>query len=40
MSTDGEPLTILSEDERWHLLASMTLDRLVTSIAGQPEIFP
>ena len=33
-------LTILSEDESWHLLASMALGRLVTSLAGQPEIFP
>ena len=40
MSTDGEPLTILSEDECWHLLARMALGRLVTSLAGQPEIFP
>ena len=40
MSTAGEPLTILSEDECWHLLARMALGRLVTSLAGQPEIFP
>ena len=40
MSTEGEPLTILSEDESWHLLASRTLGRLVTSVEGQPEIFP
>jgi uncharacterized protein len=39
MSTEGEPLTILSDDESWHLLASMTLSRLV-SLAGQPEILP
>jgi uncharacterized protein len=40
MSVHGEPMTVLSEDESWHLLASMSLGRLVTSLAGQPEIFP
>ena len=40
MSTDGEPMTVLSEDESWHLLASMALGRLVTSVEGQPQIFP
>jgi nitroimidazol reductase NimA-like FMN-containing flavoprotein (pyridoxamine 5'-phosphate oxidase superfamily) len=40
MSAEGEPLTILPEDESWHLLASMALGRLVTCLAGQPEIFP
>jgi nitroimidazol reductase NimA-like FMN-containing flavoprotein (pyridoxamine 5'-phosphate oxidase superfamily) len=40
MSAHGEPMTVLSEDESWHLLASMSLGRLVTSVAGQPEIFP
>jgi nitroimidazol reductase NimA-like FMN-containing flavoprotein (pyridoxamine 5'-phosphate oxidase superfamily) len=37
---DVEPITVLTEDESWHLLASMTLGRLVTVVAGQPEIFP
>jgi uncharacterized protein len=36
----GEPITILSESESWNLLASVTLGRLVTSVDGQPEIFP
>ena len=40
MSTTGEPMTILSEDESWRLLASMTLGRLVTCVEGHPEIFP
>ncbi|MDT5193989.1 MAG: uncharacterized protein QOH34_393 [Mycobacterium sp.] len=40
MSTHAEPITVLSDDESWYLLASMTLGRLVTSVAGQPEIFP
>lgn len=38
--TDDDPITILSEDESWDLLASVALGRLVTSVAGQPEIFP
>jgi uncharacterized protein len=40
MSTAGEPMTILSEDESWHLLASMALGRLITCVKGHPEIFP
>jgi uncharacterized protein len=35
-----EPITILSESESWDLLASVALGRLVTSVDGQPEIFP
>jgi nitroimidazol reductase NimA-like FMN-containing flavoprotein (pyridoxamine 5'-phosphate oxidase superfamily) len=35
-----EPVTLLSEDESWDLLSSVSLGRLVTSIAGEPEIFP
>jgi uncharacterized protein len=35
-----EPVTVLSEDESWGRLDSVTLGRLVTSIAGEPEIFP
>jgi uncharacterized protein len=37
---DVEPMTVLTEDESWYLLASRTLGRLVTVVAGQPEIFP
>jgi nitroimidazol reductase NimA-like FMN-containing flavoprotein (pyridoxamine 5'-phosphate oxidase superfamily) len=36
----GEPITILSEDESWDLLAGVALGRLVTSVEDQPEIFP
>src|SRR5271166_7164080 len=35
-----EPVTVLSEDESWSLLDSASLGRLVTSIGGEPEIFP
>ena len=31
---------MLSEDESWSLLSSMSLGRLVTILGGQPEIFP
>jgi nitroimidazol reductase NimA-like FMN-containing flavoprotein (pyridoxamine 5'-phosphate oxidase superfamily) len=40
MSAAGQPITILSEHESWDLLASQALGRLVTSVGGQPEIFP
>lgn len=40
MSATGEPITILSDTECWDLLASVALGRLVTSVDGQPEIFP
>jgi uncharacterized protein len=40
MSLASELITVLSEDECWYLLASRTLGRLVTVVAGQPEIFP
>lgn len=33
-------MTVLDDDESWQLLASVTLGRLVTVVAGQPEIFP
>lgn len=33
-------LSILSQTECWNLLASVALGRLVTSVDGQPEIFP
>ena len=33
-------MSILSETECWNLLGSVTLGRLVTSVDGQPEIFP
>ncbi len=40
MSDAGDPITVLSESESWNLLASVALGRLVTSVDGQPEIFP
>ena len=40
MSAAGDGVTILSEHECWDLLAGVTLGRLVTSVDGQPEIFP
>jgi nitroimidazol reductase NimA-like FMN-containing flavoprotein (pyridoxamine 5'-phosphate oxidase superfamily) len=39
MSAD-DPVTMLSEDESWSLLSSVSLGRLVTIVGGQPEIFP
>jgi uncharacterized protein len=40
MSEDFVPVSILSQTECWDLLSSMSLGRLVTSVDGQPEIFP
>jgi len=40
MSETGQPVTVLSGTESWDLLASKALGRLVTSVEGQPEIFP
>lgn len=40
MTTAGEPITTLSANESWRLLASVALGRLVTSVEDQPEIFP
>lgn len=40
MTLDTEPITVLTEDECGYLPASRTLGRLVTVVAGQPEIFP
>jgi uncharacterized protein len=38
--TTIEPVAVLSASECWSLLAGMALGRLVTSVDGQPEIFP
>ena len=35
-----EPVTVLSEDESWGRLGGVALGRLVTTFAGEPEIFP
>ena len=40
MSAEDDPVTVLSEDESWSLLSSVSLGRLVTILGGQPEIFP
>jgi nitroimidazol reductase NimA-like FMN-containing flavoprotein (pyridoxamine 5'-phosphate oxidase superfamily) len=40
MSTESQPISILSETESWNLLSSMALGRLVTSVDGEPAIFP
>ena len=38
--SSGEPMTVLSADESWHLLSSMALGRLVSCVDDRPEIFP
>lgn len=38
--TTIEPVTVLSACESWELLSGAALGRLVTSVDGQPEIFP
>jgi uncharacterized protein len=40
MSETSQPVTILSVSESWDLLASAALGRVVTSVEGEPEIFP
>ena len=40
MMSQGESMDVLSESECWSLLSGMALGRLVTSVEGQPEIFP
>jgi nitroimidazol reductase NimA-like FMN-containing flavoprotein (pyridoxamine 5'-phosphate oxidase superfamily) len=40
MGATGETVGILSVTESWNLLASVALGRLVTSVQGEPEIFP
>lgn len=40
MMSSGEPMTVLSADESWHLLSSMALGRLVSCVDDRPEIFP
>lgn len=35
-----EAVTVLSEDESWRRLGGAALGRLVTTFAGEPEIFP
>jgi len=40
MSEESQPISILPESECWKLLSSVALGRLVTSVDGEPEIFP
>jgi uncharacterized protein len=40
MTVDTQPVTELSADESWQLISAMSLGRLVTVVAGRPELFP
>ncbi|MFY9919691.1 MAG: pyridoxamine 5'-phosphate oxidase family protein [Mycobacterium sp.] len=40
MTNEPQPISILSASECWDLVSSRSLGRLVTSVDGQPEIFP
>ncbi|BBZ62264.1 pyridoxamine 5'-phosphate oxidase family protein [Mycolicibacterium monacense] len=40
MSDESKPVSVLPQSDCWNLLSSVTLGRLVTSVDGQPEIFP
>lgn len=40
MSIESQPISILPESECWELLKGVSLGRLVTSVDGEPEIFP
>lgn len=40
MSTQTQPISVLSQSECWDHLKSASLGRLVTAVDGQPEIFP
>lgn len=40
MTNEPQPISILSQSECWDLVSSRTLGRLVTSVDGQPDIFP
>src|ERR1700724_4274693 len=40
MALDTQPISILSATECWSLLGTVALGRLVTSVDGQPAIFP
>src|SRR6185437_5415011 len=38
--TTIDPVTVLSASESWNLLTAVAIGRLVTSVDGEPEIFP
>lgn len=40
MATDASPIAVMSTDDCWSRLASLTLGRLATSVDGQPDVFP
>jgi len=40
MITAAQPISIMSEPQCWERLSSVALGRLVTSVAGHPDIFP
>ena len=40
MISDTAPATVLAESECWRLLGSAAVGRLVTTVDGEPEIFP
>ena len=40
MTVEQGPITVLSDDQSWDLLASVSLGRLVTHVGDQLEIFP
>ncbi len=40
MPKESQPVAILPESECWKLLSSVMLGRLITSVDGEPEVFP
>lgn len=40
MSDETKSVSVLPQSDCWNLLSSVSLGRLVTSVDGQPEIFP
>ncbi|MGB3480926.1 MAG: pyridoxamine 5'-phosphate oxidase family protein [Mycobacterium sp.] len=40
MSNETKPVSILPESECWKLLSDVSLGRLITSVDGEPEVFP
>jgi hypothetical protein len=39
MADEQGPITVLSDDESWNLLKSVSLGRLVTRVGDQLELF-
>lgn len=40
MSNEANPVSILPESQCWDLLSGAALGRLITSVDGEPEVFP